>query len=37
MDEKKIFKYIKRLLPYVLILSLLFSVLINFIIKNQRT
>ena len=37
MDEKKIFKYIKRLLPYVLILSLLLSVLINFILKKQRT
>lgn len=37
MEEKKIFKYIKKLIPYVLILALLLSVLINFVLKRERT
>lgn len=37
MEEKKIFKYIKKLIPYVLILALLLSVLINFALKRERT
>lgn len=37
MEEKKIFKYIKKLIPYVLMLALLLSVLINFVLKRERT
>lgn len=37
MEEKKIFKYIKKLIPYVLMLALLLSVLINFALKRERT
>lgn len=37
MEEKKIFKYIKRLLPYVLILSLLLTAFIGFSLKKKRT
>ena len=37
MEEKKIFKYIKRLIPYVLIISLALSLFINFSLKKQRT
>lgn len=36
MEEKKIFKYIKKLIPYVLVLALLLSVLINFALKRER-
>ena len=37
MEEKKVFKYIKRLIPYVLIISLALSLFINFSLKKQRT
>ena len=36
MEEKKVFKYIKRLIPYVLIISLALSLFINFSLKKQR-
>lgn len=37
MEEKKIFKYIKRLLPFVFILSAVLSVLINISLTKERT
>lgn len=37
MEEKKVFKYIKRLLPYVLILSLLLTAFISLSLKKKRT
>lgn len=37
MEEKKIFRYLKRLLPYVLILSLILSLLIGYMLKRQQT
>ena len=37
MEEKKIFKYIKRLLPFVFMLSAVLSVLINISLTKERT
>lgn len=37
MEEKKIFRYIKKFIPYVLVVAILLSVLINFSLKKDRT
>lgn len=37
MEEKKVFKYIKKLLPYVVVLALLLTVFISFALRNQQT
>ena len=34
MEEKKIFRYIKRMIPYVLILSLVLSGIIWLLLKS---
>lgn len=37
MEEKKIFTYIKKLFPYIFILSVLASVFVNYSLNKQRT
>lgn len=37
MEEKKIFKYIKKMLPYVVALALFFTVFINIALRKQQT
>lgn len=37
MEEKKVFRYIKKLIPYVVVLSLLASLLIYVSLRNKRT
>ena len=37
MEEKKVFRYIKKLIPYVVVLSFLASLLIYVSLRNKRT
>lgn len=37
MEEKRIFTYIKKLFPYIFIISVLATVFVNYSLKNQRT
>ena len=37
MEEKKIFKYIKRLLPFILIVSFVLSGLVYYMMSKKQT